>query len=188
MSTKHSALFHLHQRTGARFVEHQGWELPAAFLEHEQEAAEVRRSVGIADLSHFLKFDLRKQPTEKGWRLGANHYLMMAEPPLDPPAGAIDVSSVYASFRLAGPQSRSVLGKLTSLNVSEVAFPNLSAAQASVAHAHAIVLREDIRSIPAFHLLVNRDYGEAVWESIVHAGHEFHLCPFGLAALQLLIH
>jgi len=29
---------------------------------------------------------------------------------------------------------------------------------------------------------VSREYGEAVWESIVHAGHEFHLCPFGFEA------
>jgi glycine cleavage system aminomethyltransferase T len=183
---KRSALFYLHQRAGARFVEHQGWELPASFLPSEKEAEQVRKSVGLADLSHLLKFDLRKQPQQRGWRLGANHYLMMGEPPLDPPPGAIDVSSVYTSFRLAGPRSSDVLSKLTSLNVSVVALPNLSCAQASLAHAHTIVLHEDIGSLPAFHLLVSREYGEAVWESIVHAGHEFHLYPFGLQALAQL--
>ncbi|MGA8149948.1 MAG: hypothetical protein WB952_03295 [Terriglobales bacterium] len=186
MSMKRSALFHLHQRAGARFIEHQGWELPAFFATAEQEAVAVRKGAGLADLSHLLKFDLRKEPQRKGWRLGANHYLMMGEAPLDPPWGAIDVSSVYTSLRLAGPQSRNVLSKLTSLNVSEVALPNLACAQTSVAHAHAMVLHEDIRSMTAFHLLVSRDYAEAVWESMVHAGHEFHLCPFGLQALQSL--
>jgi glycine cleavage system aminomethyltransferase T len=72
------------------------------------------------------------------------------------------------------------------LNTCNAAFPNLSSAQASVAHAHAIVLREDIGSIPAFHLLVGRDYAESLCESIVHAGHEFHFCLFGLQTLQLL--
>lgn len=179
---KRSALFYLHQRAGARFVEHQGWELPASFLPSEQETEQVAKSAGLADLSHLLKFDLREAPPQRGWRLGANHYLMMGEPPLDPPPGAIDVSSGYTSLRLAGPRSSDVLGKLTSLNVSDVALPNLSCAQTSLAHAHAIVLHEDIGSILAFHLLVSREYGEAVWESIVHAGHEFHLCPFGLQA------
>jgi glycine cleavage system aminomethyltransferase T len=51
---------------------------------------------------------------------------------------------------------------------------------------HAIVLREDIRSIPGFHILISREYAESVWEAIVHAGHEFHLQPFGLEALTLL--
>ncbi len=183
---KRSALFYLHQRAGARFVEHQGWELPASFFSSEQETERVRNSAGLADLSHLVKFDLRKQPPQRGWRLGANHYLMMGEPPLDPPQAAIDVSGGYTGLRLAGPRSSDVLGKLTSLNVSDVALPNLSCAQTSLAHAHVIVLHEDIGSIPAFHLLVSREYGEAVWESIVHAGHEFQLCPFGLHALARL--
>ena len=186
MIMKRSALFYLHRRAGARFIEHQGWELPASFLPPEQE--QVRESVGLADLSHLLKFDLKKQPQQQGWRLGTDHYLMLGESPLDPPLGAIDVSSVYTSFRLVGPRSRDVLNKLTSLNVSDAKLPNLSCAQASVAHAHAMILREDMGAIPAFHLLVSRDYGESVWESIVHAGHEFHLCPFGLQALQALDH
>jgi glycine cleavage system aminomethyltransferase T len=183
---KRSALFYLHQRAGARFGEHQGWEVPASFVPPEREAEQVRKSVGLADLSHLLKFDLRKQPQQRGWRLGANHYLMMSEPPLDPPPGAIDVSSGYTSLRLAGPRSSDVLSKLTSLNVSDVALPNQSCAQASLAHTHAIVLREDIGSLSAFHLLVSREFGEAVWESFVHAGHEFDLCPFGLQALAQL--
>ena len=68
---KRSALFYWHQRAGASFIEHQGWELPASFLPPEQEAAQVRKSVGIADLSHLLKFELQKQAPQNGWRLGA---------------------------------------------------------------------------------------------------------------------
>jgi glycine cleavage system aminomethyltransferase T len=186
MTMKRSALFHLHRRAGARFVEHRNWELPAFFLNAEQEAAEVCKTVGLADLSYLSKFDLQKEPPANGWWLGANHYWMIGEPPLDSPSGAIDISSVYTSLRLAGPRSRDVLNKVTSLNVSDVALPNLRGAQASVAHTHGVVLREDIGPIPAFHLLVSREYGESVWETIVHAGHEFHLCPFGLTALESL--
>jgi glycine cleavage system aminomethyltransferase T len=183
---KRSALFYLHQRAAARFGEYCGWELPASFVPPEQEAAQIRGNVGLADLSHFVKLDLQQQPEQRSWCLGANHYLVIAEPPLDPPPGATDVSSVYTGLHLAGPRSRDVLCKLTSLNTCNAAFPNLSSAQASVAHAHAIVLREDIGSIPAFHLLVGRDYAESLCESIVHAGHEFHFCLFGLQTLQLL--
>lgn len=186
MTMKRSALFYLHQSAAARFGEYHGWELPAFFLPPAQEAAQVGENVGLADLSHLLKFDLKKQPEQKGWYLGANHYLMIGEAPLDIPCGATDITSVYASFRLAGPRSRDVLGKLTSLNVSGAELPNLSCAQTSVAHTHTIVLHEDIGSISAFHLLMSRDYAESVWEAIIHAGHEFHLCSVGLEALKSL--
>jgi sarcosine oxidase, subunit alpha len=76
--------------------------------------------------------------------------------------------------------------KLTSMDVSGAAIANLHCAQTSVAHVHGIVMREDIGSTMAFHLLVSRDYGESVWESVVHAGREFQLCPFGVTALELL--
>jgi glycine cleavage system aminomethyltransferase T len=186
MTLKHSGLFYFHQRQGARFIEHRGWELPAFFSSPSEETADVRVNAGLADQSHLVKFDFDKEPPSNGWCLGANHYLMLAEPPLDPPPGAIDVSSVYACMLLAGPRSRDILSKLTSLNVSSAALPNLSCAQTLVAHAHAIVMRDDIASLPAVHLLVSRDYAESVWESIVHAGREFHLRPFGLLALGSL--
>src|SRR6516162_10939651 len=187
MTMKRSALFHLHRRCGASFIEHHGWELPAFFLNADEEAAAVRKTVGLADLSYCSKLDLQKAPENSGWWLGANHYWMIAEPPLDPPPGAIDITSVYTSLCLAGPRSRDVLNKVTSLNVSDVALPNLRGAQTSLADTYTVVLREDIGSISAFHLLVSREYGESVWETIVHAGHEFHLCPFGLTALKSLL-
>jgi heterotetrameric sarcosine oxidase gamma subunit len=145
----------------------------------------VRSSAGIADLSYRAKFETRA-PAEGAWRLGAERYLVVGEPPVAAPADAFDISGVYASLLLAGPRSRDVLGKLTSLNTSEVSLANRNCAQASVAHVHAIVLREDIGALPAFHLLIARDYAESVWEAVLHAGEEFHLQPFGLDALRLL--
>ena len=183
---KRSALFHLHQRAGAKFVNHCGWLLTGCFTSREQEAAQLRASAGLADLSHYLKFDLRIRPQQHHWSLGGNHYLVMGETPVNSPPGAIDVTGVYANLRLAGTKSREILRKLTSLNVGEAALPNLQCAQASVAHVHTMVLREDLGTMPAFHLLITREYAESVWESIVHAGHEFHLCPCGLEALQML--
>ena len=97
-----------------------------------------------------------------------------------------DVTSVFAQFLLAGPASRDVLRKLTSFNVSENALPDSGCGQASVAHVRAIILRRDLGPLPAFHLLVSREYGESVWDSLLHAGHEFRITQFGLKALQIL--
>jgi len=41
-------------------------------------------------------------------------------------------------------------------------------------------------SLPGFHLLVARDYAESVWAAVLHAGHEYHIAPFGLEALTTL--
>jgi glycine cleavage system aminomethyltransferase T len=109
---------------------------------------------------------------------------MVGEPPLTAPAGATDVTGVFADLLLAGPDSFRVLAKLTSLNLSRLA--NLACAQASVAHIHTTVLREDLGTIPGFHLLMSREYAESAWESMLHAGHEFHLQPFGLEAWKQL--
>jgi glycine cleavage system aminomethyltransferase T len=105
---------------------------------------------------------------------------------LPPPAYITDVTSVYAQLLLAGPRSRDILSKLTSLNLSEASLPDLSCGQSSLAHVRAIVLRKDIEGIPAYHVLVSREYGESVWDAVLHAGKEFNLSPFGFDAQQLL--
>ena len=196
-------------------TEHHGWQVPAYFSNAKDEAARVRESVGLADISWMLKFDFKgyglKNPLVLGegafsWALGPLHALVTCDPSarrevtdrfqslqtaaadlaLPPPVYVTEVTPVYAQFLLAGPRCRQVLSKLTSLNLSETSLPNLSCGQSRVAHVHTIVMRRDLDRIPAFHLLVSREYGESVWDSVLHAGHEFHLSPFGLQAQKLL--
>ena len=212
---KQTALFNTHQHSGASLIEHHGWQVPACFSNSEDEAARVRESVGVADVSWMLKFDLKgyglKSPLALGegafsWALGPLHALVTCDPSsrrevmdrfqglqtagadlaLPPPVYVTEVTSVYAQFLLVGPHCREVLSTLTSLNLSENSLPNLSCGQSSLAHVHAIILRQDLQGIPAYQLLVSREYGESVWEFVLHAGHEFHLSPFGLQAQQFL--
>jgi heterotetrameric sarcosine oxidase gamma subunit len=194
-------------------VEHHGWQVASCFAAPTPEAARTRESVGLADVSWISKFNLQgsslKNPPDLGaeasvWLLGRRQYLVTCEPPLadavrkrlrqfqnadassPAPIYVTDVTSVYAQLMLAGPRSRDVLNKLTSLNLSESVRGNLTCAQANVAHVHAIILRKDLKGLPAFHLLVSRENGESVWESVLHAGHEFHITPLGLEAQKLL--
>ena len=166
---KQSALHHWAAQAGASFTDHHGWQMPARFLNAKEEAARVAHSAGITDVSWMSKF------------MGLRNVVSNL-------AGAHtrDVTSVFAQFLLAGPRSREILSKLTSLNVSDPVFPNSESRQTSLAHVHCTILRKDLCALPAFHLLVGRDYGESAWESILHAGHEFHLSPFGLEALSIL--
>jgi heterotetrameric sarcosine oxidase gamma subunit len=207
-------LFDRHQRLGAVWTDHYGWRIPDVFTAAESEAACVRESAGLADLSWMLKFDVKgpglSRPLALGpgvfsWVLGPLHCLVTGEPParegalkrLEAPEAGLDaspfpaiyvtdVTSVFAQFLLGGPRSRQVMSKLTSINVSERSLPNLSCGQTTVAHVGAILLRNDVDGIPAFHMLVSREYAESVWDAVLHAGHEFHLSPFGLRAQRLL--
>jgi glycine cleavage system aminomethyltransferase T len=206
---RHTPLFHAHERAGASLIEHHGWQVPAYFTGAQKEAEQLAKNAGFADLSWMVKLDLKgwglKTPPAVGgaWCLGPQHYLVTCEPPereaitanllgfpasrdpsLAPPVYLTDVTSVYAQFLLAGPRSREILRKLTSLNVC--ASENSTCGQASLAHVPSIVLRDDLQDLPAFHILVSREYGESVWEAIRHAGHEFQLAPVGLRALELL--
>ena len=183
---KRSALFHHHQHAGATFAEYDGWELPSGFSAPETEAAHVRTFVGLADISYRAKFETASAPARNGWHLAEDRYLLIGEPPLEASADAFEVTSVYTNLLLAGPRSRDVIGKLTSLNTSDARLPNLACAQGSMGHVHTIVLREDLPQMPAYHLLVGRDYAESFWEAVEHAGDEFTLRPFGLKALREL--
>jgi glycine cleavage system aminomethyltransferase T len=214
-SIKQTPLFNRHRQSGASWAEHHGWQVPASFTAAQDEAACVRNAAGIADLSWLLKIDLKgyglKGISAPGggmfrWVLAPLHVLVTADPSAEkavteslralstagsdlslPPAVYMtDVTSVYAQFLLAGPRSRDILSKLTSLDLAERSLPDLSCAESSLAHSHAIILRKDLEGIPAYHLLVSREYGEYLWDSVLHAGQEFNLAPFGLQAQQLL--
>jgi len=208
---RHTPLFHAHERASASLTEHHGWKVPAYFTFAQKEAEQLSKRAGLGDLSWMTKLDLKgwglKTPPTVGaaraWCLGPQHYLVTCAPPmreattadllsspasrdlsLPPPIYITEVTSVYAQFLLAGPRSLDILRKLTSLNVS--ALENLACGQASLAHVHSMVLRDDVQDLPAFHILVSREYGESVWEAILHAGHEFQLTPVGLKALEFL--
>ena len=211
--TRQSVLHQWHVRAGASLAEHHGWQAPAYFTFAQKEAEQLLQNVAVGDVSWMVKLDLKgyglkTQPAvsdARAWCFGPQHYLVTcdaavrngvlasirssyassADLSLPPPVYVTDVTSVYAQFLLAGPRSRDILRKLTSLNVS--ALDNLACGQASLAHVHTIVLREDLPGgLPAFHILVSREYGESVWEAILHAGHEFHIAPFGFNALEFL--
>jgi glycine cleavage system aminomethyltransferase T len=208
---RQTLLHHWHEQAGASLLDHHGWRVPAYFTWAQKEAEQLTKSAALSDLSWMVKLDLKgyglKTPPAltgaRAWHLGPQHYLATCDPAaseavlaelrsvsappdlsLPPPVYITDVTSVYAQFLLAGPRSRDIMRKLTSLNVS--ALEKLACGQVSLAHAHSTVLRDDLERIPAFHILVSRDYGESVWEAILHAGHEFQLAPFGLKALEFV--
>jgi sarcosine oxidase subunit alpha len=98
----------------------------------------------------------------------------------------INQTSGLAGLAVAGPHSREMLGKLCALPLSPRDFPNHRVAQSSLAMVHTIIVRNDLGNLAAFELYVERPYAKYVWTSLMDAGHEFGIIPFGCKAKELL--
>ena len=96
-------------------------------------------------------------------------------------AHVTDLTSAFAAVDLIGPRVIALLERLLPLDLSEAAMPPLAVVQGELARVHAIVLRRDGR-LPAFRIMVAREYGEFVWDSLRDAGHDLGLTLVGAAA------
>jgi glycine cleavage system aminomethyltransferase T len=188
-------------------MKHSPISAPAGERTLEQEIAGMRASAGLVRCTWLAKVELQGSSvtddlTPPGgcrcWRLGRTRALLTGRSPLDDVVESwrrdfaprtlytTDVTSVYADFLLIGPRSREILSKLTSMNVGDRALANASCGQTLLAHTHCIVLRDDRGGLPAYHLLVARDYRVSVGEALQHAGEEFELTHVGQPAVEAL--
>jgi glycine cleavage system aminomethyltransferase T len=181
---RQSPLHHCHLEARAHLKNFSGWQLPAWYSEPSSELEHVRTSAGISDASYLAKLDLRGPAVEfplpaRLWKLTPAHSLVTSPQTISfiPSSFLTDVTSIYSAILLAGPKSREVLHKLTTLNVSDAAMPEFSARQTRVAHVNATILRSE-----GFLILNTRDVAEHVWEALLHAG----ALPFGMIAQQQL--
>ena len=71
-----------------------------------------------------------------------------------------------------GPSRSELLSKLSELDASPAAFPNLHCAQTRCAEIHGTLIRVDLGSLPSYDLYFSREFGEYMWEAIFHAGEE----------------
>jgi 4-methylaminobutanoate oxidase (formaldehyde-forming) len=107
---------------------------------------------------------------------------------LPPGAAVTDVTSAYATLHIAGPKSRSVLGALTDQELSNAAFPFLSAREIDLAWAKAIALRVSFTGELGWELLVPTEFAADVFDKVVAAGapHEMRLAgAFAFDGLRL---
>lgn len=189
-----------------------GWDTALYFTSPDEEAQAVRQSVGLADLCRISKFDLRSRDLEPPPELHADARIWpqrngqslvtcapeshdavrgqldrYAEAARDAsPVYVSDVTPVYAALLLAGPQSAALLRKLVDIDVSDEALPNLACTQTGIHHVHVLVARQDLPGIRAYLIFPGREYGEWLWETVMHAGHEFGIQAVGSQAGETL--
>jgi aminomethyltransferase len=102
-------------------------------------------------------------------------------------AHVTDVAASFAALDLLGPAAPRLLARLSPLDLSPAAVEPLGVVLGEVARVRAIVIRLDRPSLPAFRLLIPREYGESVWLTLVDGGRDLGLVPAGAAAHALLM-
>ena len=135
-------------------------------------------------------------------RLGENHFFMTTTtghaaqsmrdlefahqalwPELD--VQYVSVTDEWAQMAVAGPKAREVLSKLVDADLSNEAFPFLSAREVTVMGGlPGRLFRISFSGELAYELAVPAGYGEAVASAIMHAGQPHGILPYGLEALS----
>ncbi len=98
----------------------------------------------------------------------------------------INATSQLAAVNLAGPGSRDVLRELTDIDLSPEAFPYLGVRGGSVAGAPATVMRVGFVGEWGYEIHVPASLGLHVWRSLMEAGRDRGIRPFGVEAQRLL--
>jgi sarcosine oxidase subunit gamma len=87
-------------------------------------------------------------------------------------------------LRITGRQSAPMLAKLCAVDLRTSSFDPLQVAQTSVARLNAIVIRDDIADVPAYHLLADSASAWYWWDCLLDAGSEYGMSVVGLDALR----
>lgn len=98
-----------------------------------------------------------------------------------------NVTAAIAAVNLAGPDSRKVLAKVCAdIDLSPAAFPYLGVRRGTVAGIAARVMRVGFVGELGYEIHVPARYAEYLWDTLMEAGREHGIRPFGVEAQRLL--
>jgi glycine cleavage system aminomethyltransferase T/glycine/D-amino acid oxidase-like deaminating enzyme len=106
--------------------------------------------------------------------------------PQEAHAFVTDVTSAYGQLNVQGPNSRALLQKLTSTDLSNAAFPFRTARDIDLGFARALCVRITYLGELGYELYIPAEQAVHVYERIVEAGRELGLSHAGLRALSSL--
>ena len=97
-----------------------------------------------------------------------------------------NVTSGYAAVNVAGPKARDTLKKLTKIDLSPEGFRYMRSISGNVAGVPCILLRIGFVGETGWEIHFPAEYGEYMWDSLIEAGGEFGIAPFGVEAQRIL--
>ena len=175
-----SAIARAQRDLGATFAERDGWSVPIS-LPNENEHL---TAVGVADLSHLTKLELRPagEPIAGDgvvwYRISSRRALVLSAATsaaaVRDQAGdrfALDVTGAHAIVALVGPDAGTVLRRMTHIHH----FPS----GGEIAHVQGHVLERG----GGYWIVCAQEYGEYVWEVAVDRASALGGGPVGVDAL-----
>jgi 4-methylaminobutanoate oxidase (formaldehyde-forming) len=106
--------------------------------------------------------------------------------PADAHAFVTDVTSGYGQLNVQGPRSRELLQKLTSVDLSNAAFPFRAAREIDIGFARVLCVRITYLGELGYELYIPAEQAVHVYDRVAAAGQEFGLVHAGLKALGSL--
>jgi 4-methylaminobutanoate oxidase (formaldehyde-forming) len=106
--------------------------------------------------------------------------------PDDAHAFVTDVTSGYGQLNVQGPRARELLQKITSVDLSNAAFPFRAAREIDIGFARVLCVRITYLGELGYELYIPAEQAMHVYDRVVAAGREFGLVHAGLKALGSL--
>ncbi len=106
--------------------------------------------------------------------------------PADAHAFVTDVTSGVAQLNVQGPRSRDLLQKLTSVDLSNAAYPFRAAREIDIGYARVLCTRITYLGELGYELFIPAEQSVHVYDKVVEAGAQFGLVHAGLRALGSL--
>src|SRR3989475_8407531 len=97
-----------------------------------------------------------------------------------------NVTAGLCAVNVAGPKARDLLRKLTTVDLSSGAFPYMNSAEGEVAGVPCILLRIGFVGETGWEIHFPADFGEYFWDTLLEAGKEFGVKPFGVETQRVL--
>ena len=98
-------------------------------------------------------------------------------------AYAVDVTSGLCGVAIAGPATQDLMSRITEVDTSSRALPDLSCIQSRFADVQGLLLRRDVNGIAMYQLYAGREFGEYLWETLAETAREVGGGPAGTEAL-----
>ena len=97
-----------------------------------------------------------------------------------------NVTPGLGAINVAGPRARDTLSKLTDVDLSTEGFKYMRSARGIVAGVDCLLLRIGFVGETGWEVHFPAEYGEHMWDSLLGAGNEFGIAPFGVEAQRVL--
>jgi heterotetrameric sarcosine oxidase gamma subunit len=123
--------------------------------------------------------------TGDGTRLAVETWLKRNTPP-DAHVSVTNITSGLSALNIHGPKSRDLLSKVTSVDMSNQAFPYLTMQEIDIGYALVQALRLSYTGEMGWELYIPTEFSLHVFDTLVEAGEEFGLKFCGFQALESL--